>query len=58
MPKLHTHDVLYAGANYHTNKRYARFVNDDLSIIIMTNTEEANPGAIVGALSAYYFRSK
>jgi CubicO group peptidase (beta-lactamase class C family) len=35
-----------------------RFVNDGLSIIIMTNTDEANPAAIVRALSEYYFRKK
>ena len=37
---------------------YTRFVNDGLSIIIMTNTDEANPGAIVRALSDHYFRNK
>ena len=51
------HKVIeHGGANVGFRSHYARFVNDDLSIIIMTNTEEANPGAIVRALAAYYFR--
>lgn len=51
------HKVIeHGGANVGFRSHYSRFVNDDLSIIIMTNTEEANPGAIVRALSAYYFR--
>ncbi|WP_332736263.1 serine hydrolase domain-containing protein [Flavihumibacter sp.] len=48
--------IWHGGANAGFRSNYARFVNDDLSIIILTNTEEANPGAIVEALSAYYFR--
>lgn len=48
--------IWHGGANSGFRSNYARFVNDDLSIIILTNTEEANPGAIVGALSEYYFR--
>ncbi len=48
--------IEHGGANVGFRSHYSRFVNDDLSIIIMTNTEEANPGAIVRALSAYYFR--
>ncbi|MBP8238978.1 MAG: beta-lactamase family protein [Saprospiraceae bacterium] len=51
------HKVIeHGGANVGFRSHYSRFVNDDLSIIIMTNTEEANPGAIVRALVAYYFR--
>lgn len=50
--------VEHGGANVGFRSYYTRFVNDDLSIIIMTNTDEANPGAIVTALSAYYFRKK
>lgn len=51
------HKVIHhGGANLGFRSFYARFVNDDLSIIVMTNTEEANPQAIVGALSEYYFR--
>ncbi|MBP6686669.1 MAG: beta-lactamase family protein [Lacibacter sp.] len=53
------HKVIeHGGANVGFRSYYTRFVNDDLSIIIMTNTDEANPGAIVRALSEYYFRSK
>lgn len=51
------HKVIHhGGANLGFRSFYARFVNDDLSIIVMTNTEEANPQAIVEALSEYYFR--
>ena len=53
------HKVIeHGGANVGFRSYYTRFVNDDLSIIIMTNTDEANPGAIVRALSEYYFRNK
>ena len=53
------HKVIeHGGANTGFRSYYTRFVNDDLSIIIMTNTDEANPGPIVKALSDYYFRSK
>ena len=53
------HKVIeHGGANVGFRSYYTRFVNDDLSIIIMTNTDEANPAAIVRALSEYYFRSK
>jgi len=53
------HKVIeHGGANVGFRSYYTRFVNDDLTIIIMTNTDEANPGAIVRALSDYYFRSK
>lgn len=48
--------IWHDGANNGFRSLYARFVNDDLSIIIMTNTEEANPFPLVGALSEYYFR--
>jgi D-alanyl-D-alanine carboxypeptidase len=48
--------VEHGGANVGFRSYYRRFVNDDLSIIIMTNTDEANPASIVKALSAYYFR--
>lgn len=53
------HKVIeHGGANVGFRSYYTRFVNDDLSIIILTNTDEANPGSIVTALSAYYFRNK
>jgi len=50
--------VEHGGSNVGFRSYYTRFVNDGLSIIIMTNTDEANPGAIVRALSEYYFRKK
>lgn len=48
--------IWHGGANSGFRSIYARFVNDDLSFIILTNTENANPRAIAGALSEYYFR--
>jgi len=50
--------VEHGGSNIGFRSYYARFVNDGLSIIIMTNTDEANPASIVRALSEYYFRKK
>ncbi len=50
--------VMHGGANTGFRSYYTRFVNDGLSIIIMTNTDEANPAAIVRALSDHYFRNK
>ena len=50
--------VSHGGANIGFRSYYTRFVNDGLSIIIMTNTDEANPVALAMALSAYYLRSK
>lgn len=53
------HKVIeHGGANVGFRSHYTRFINDDLTIIIMTNTDEANPATIVRALAAYYFRSK
>src|SRR5688572_23660788 len=48
--------VLHNGSNIGFKSIFVRFVNDGLSIIILTNTEEAQPGAIVAALADYYFR--
>ena len=50
--------VEHGGSNIGFRSYYTRFVNDGLSIIIMTNTDGANPAAIVRALSEYYFRKK
>lgn len=53
------HKVIeHGGANIGFRSYYSRFVNDDLSIIILTNTDEANPALIVRDLSDYYFRKK
>lgn len=48
--------VQHDGANSGFRSSFTRFINDDLSIIILTNTEEAAPGAIAKALADYYFR--
>jgi CubicO group peptidase (beta-lactamase class C family) len=48
--------ILHGGANIGFRSVFARFVNDGLSIIILTNTDEANPRAIANALADYYFR--
>lgn len=48
--------VAHGGSNSGFRSYYTRFINDDLSIVVLTNTEEANPGAIVNELAAYYFR--
>ena len=50
--------VAHGGANVGFRSYYTRFVNDGLSIIIMTNTDEAGPAVIVKALADHYFRSK
>ena len=50
--------IMHGGANTGFRSYYGRFVDDGLSIIIMTNTDEANPSAIARALADYYFRSK
>lgn len=49
--------VMHGGANTGFRSEYERYVNDGLSIIILTNTDEANPGAIARALADYYFRN-
>lgn len=48
--------VVHGGANIGFRSVFARFKNDGLSIIILTNTDEANPRAIANALADYYFR--
>ena len=48
--------IVHSGANIGFRSVFARFVNDGLSIIILTNTDEANPRAIANALADYYFR--
>ena len=49
--------VMHGGANIGFRSQYDRFVNDGLSIIILTNTNEANPARITRALADYYLRS-
>lgn len=50
--------IVHGGSNIGFRSVYARFVNDGLSIVILTNTDEANPRAIANALADYYFRNK
>ncbi|RYG19639.1 MAG: class A beta-lactamase-related serine hydrolase [Chitinophagaceae bacterium] len=50
--------IEHGGANVGFRSHYTRFINDNLTIIILTNTDEAKPAAIVNALADYYFRSK
>lgn len=48
--------VGHGGANIGFRSYYTRFINDGLSIIIITNTDEANPVAITKALASYYLK--
>jgi CubicO group peptidase (beta-lactamase class C family) len=50
--------VSHAGANTGFRSFYIRFIDDNLSIIIMTNTDEARPAPIARTLADYYFRSR
>jgi CubicO group peptidase (beta-lactamase class C family) len=50
--------ISHGGANIGFRSFYIRFVNDDLSIIILTNTDEARPAPITRALADHYFRNK
>ena len=50
--------ISHGGANVGFRAYYLRFVNDGLSIIVMTNTDEANPGLICKKLADYYFRKQ
>lgn len=48
--------VQHGGANIGFRSVFTHFVNDGLSIIILTNTDEANPRTIANKLADYYFR--
>ena len=50
--------ISHGGSNVGFRSFYIRFINDDLSIIIMTNTDEARPAPIARTLADYYFRNK
>ena len=50
--------IMHGGANTGFRSHYDRFVNDGLSIIVLTNTDEATPAKITRALADYYFRNK
>jgi uncharacterized protein YbbC (DUF1343 family)/CubicO group peptidase (beta-lactamase class C family) len=49
--------ILHGGANIGFRSVFAHFENDGLSIIILTNTDEANPRTIANTLADYYFRT-
>ncbi len=49
--------VVHGGGNPGFRSVYMRFPEDNISIVILTNTNEANPHAIGFALADYYFRS-
>lgn len=48
--------VVHGGSNPGFKSVYMRFVNEDLSIIILANTSQANPHMIGFALADYYLR--
>ena len=48
--------IWHGGANTGFRSVFSNFINDGLSIIILTNTDEANPRAIANALADYYFK--
>ncbi len=48
--------IVHGGANIGFRSVFLRFVKEEFSIIILTNTDEANPRAIANALADYYFR--
>jgi CubicO group peptidase (beta-lactamase class C family) len=50
--------VMHGGANTCFRSFYMRFIDDDLSIIILTNTDEAQPAVIATALADHYFSNK
>jgi CubicO group peptidase (beta-lactamase class C family) len=50
--------VSHGGSNIGFRSFYIRFINDDLSIMIMTNTDEARPAPIARTLADYYFRHR
>ncbi len=48
--------IFHDGANIGFRSAFIRFVDQGLAIIILTNTDEAQPAAIATALADYYFR--
>jgi CubicO group peptidase (beta-lactamase class C family) len=48
--------IWHGGANIGFKSVFAHFMNDGLTIIILTNTDEAKPRTIANALADYYFR--
>jgi len=50
--------IMHGGSNTGFRSHYDRFVEDGLSIIVLTNSDGANPAKITRALADYYYRSK
>jgi len=50
--------VFHDGANIGFRSAFIRYVDQGLSIIILTNTDEAQPASIATALADYYFRTQ
>lgn len=48
--------IAHSGSNIGFKSYYSRFPDDGLSIIILTNENDANPAIIVNELAGYYFR--
>lgn len=50
--------IMHGGSNTGFRSHYDRFVEDGLSLIVLTNSDGANPAKITRALADYYYRSK
>jgi CubicO group peptidase (beta-lactamase class C family) len=50
--------IMHGGSNTGFRSHYDRFVDDGLSLIVLTNSDGANPAKITRALADYYYRSK
>jgi D-alanyl-D-alanine carboxypeptidase len=48
--------IAHSGSNVGFKSVYTRFVNDGLSIFVLTNSDQANPRVIANAVAEYYFR--
>ncbi len=48
--------ISHSGSNIGFKTFYSRYVNDKLSIIVLTNENDANPSEIVKALADYYLK--
>ena len=49
--------ISHSGSNIGFKTYYSRFIDDKLSIIVLTNANDANPQAIVNVLADYCFRN-
>ena len=48
----------HGGSNMGFRTQYSRFIDDGLSIVVLTNTNGANPDKIAKELASYIFRQK